>query len=68
MARTVIGFAEIATFAIPTPDYEPWLQGATVYPDPSVAATTLGAVRCSRMTHCSRPAIRPDCGTMESSP
>ncbi|MGB0550551.1 MAG: exosortase system-associated protein, TIGR04073 family, partial [Limisphaerales bacterium] len=37
MARTAIGFAEIVTFAIPTPDYEPWLQGATVYPDPSVA-------------------------------
>ena len=24
MARTAIGFAEIDTFAIPTPDYEPW--------------------------------------------
>jgi putative exosortase-associated protein (TIGR04073 family) len=37
VARTAIGFAEIVTFPIPTPNYEPWLQGATVYPDPSVA-------------------------------
>ena len=67
MARTAIGFAEIVTFAIPTPDYEPWLQGATVYPDPSVATLDYpGAAWCSRITRCSRPAIRPDCGTMES--
>ena len=48
-------FAEIVTFAIPTPDYEPWLQGATVYPDPSMATLNYpGAAWSSRMMHCSR--------------
>ena len=37
MARTAVGFAEIVTFAIPTPDYEPLLKGGTVYPDTAIA-------------------------------
>ena len=37
VARTTVGFAEIVTFPFPTPNYEPWLQGAKVFPDPSMA-------------------------------
>ena len=37
VARTAVGFAEIVTFPIPTPDYEPWFKGATIYPDASIA-------------------------------
>ena len=37
VARSAIGLAEMLTFPIPAPDYEPWLKNAEVYPDPSVA-------------------------------
>ena len=37
VARTAVGFAEIVTFPIPTPDYEPWMKGANclLYTSPS---------------------------------
>ena len=37
VTRTALRFAAIVTVPIPTPNYEPWLHGATVFPDPSIA-------------------------------